>query len=151
MRMEKWRVVSLPHWVQLPAALGCPWVPLPPRPNPPRPRRAQQAAFCWGICTSWGICTIQTHSVRKEGIHLLALRLDLISKRCLSLNYCSAPLVSIIHLSSWCFWDHPDGFCTPLACVGAPVTLWFQQGPAVLFLSCNLLPLLQPPSAAFSV
>lgn len=60
-----------------------------------------------------GGCKVQTHPVGKEGTHLLALHWDLISKRCLSLNYCSAPLVSIINLSPWCFWDHLDGFSTP--------------------------------------
>lgn len=61
-----------------------------------------------------GGCKGQTHPVGKRGeIYLLALYLDLISKRCLSLNYCSAALVSIIHLSPWGFCDHPGGFCTP--------------------------------------
>lgn len=60
-----------------------------------------------------GGCKVQTHPVGNGKTYLLALHLDLISKRCLSLNYCSAPLVSIVHFSPWCFWDHLGGFCTP--------------------------------------
>jgi len=102
MKMEEGAAASLQHWMQLLGALSCPRVPLPSHPDCPQPCRAQSVVL--GHLQVWGGCKGQTHPIGKGDTHLQALQLDLISKRCLSLNYCNAPLVSIIpgaFVSTW--------------------------------------------------
>lgn len=93
-------------------ALGCPQVPLPHCPDPSNP--AGVSGWCWaGASATPGGLQGPDSLCKKKSHTPMVLNLDLISKRCLSLNYSSAPLVSIFHPTPCCFCDRLDGFCTP--------------------------------------